>query len=73
MVKVIHKMNPDLARKWTPTADTLPPEGVLVETKIDDGRECRNEGKLRRYDNLWFLPGRFVYVYYEPTHWRTTK
>lgn len=41
---------------WHQTLYELPPEGVAVYTKIDDKRGCRNEGKLYRRGNLWFLP-----------------
>ena len=40
---------------WHQTLYELPPEGVTVYTKIDDERGCRNEGKLYRRGNLWFL------------------
>jgi len=46
------------------------PEGVVVETKIDDANGVRNEGKLKRQGNLWFVPDGSMYVYYRPTHWR---
>lgn len=46
------------------------PEGVVVQTKIDDGRGVRNEGKLLRRGRLWWLPDGTMYVYYTPTHWR---
>lgn len=55
---------------WHQTLYELPPEGVIVETKIDDERGCRNEGKLYRRRNLWFVPDGSMYVYYTPTHWR---
>lgn len=53
---------------WIPVSRELPPEGHLVETKIDDHHGERNVGKLRRQGRLWFAGG--MYVYYEPTHWR---
>lgn len=46
------------------------PEGVPVETKIDDAEGKRNVAVLRRSGRLWFIPGADMYVYYEPTHWR---
>ena len=55
---------------WHQTLYELPPEGVTVCTKIDDERGCRNEGKLYRRGNLWFLSDGSMYVYYTPTHWR---
>lgn len=50
---------------------SIAPEGVAVLTKIDDGRGCRNEAKLKRQGRLWFFPDGSMYVYYEPTHWKT--
>ena len=55
---------------WKETKYELPPEGVVVETKIDDERGCRNETTLKRSKNLWFFPDGSMYVYYIPTHWR---
>ncbi len=53
---------------WIPLSRSLPPEGVEVHTKIDEG--CpRNETTLKRRGNLWFLPDESIYVYYTPTHW----
>lgn len=59
--------------EWTKTSDLLPQEYVIVETKIDDGRGCRNQQYLYRMKNLWFLPNGSMYVYYKPTHWRYIK
>lgn len=55
---------------WISTQDVLPDEGVVVDTKVDDRQGVRNEQKLKRYNNLWFLPDGSMYVYYTPTHWR---
>lgn len=54
------------------TNATLPPEGIMVETKIDDAKGVRNEQRLCRRGRLWFtgLDGNAMYVYYTPTHWR---
>jgi hypothetical protein len=54
--------------KWTRVSDDLPPNGEVVEIKIDDAEGCRNQCYLRRENNLWFSGG--MYVYYAPTHWR---
>ncbi len=54
---------------WKRVADTLPPEGVVVKTKIDDSAGVRNEQNLKRSKNLWFHPDGKMYVYYTPTHW----
>jgi len=48
----------------------LPPEGVLVETKIEDRRGTRCERKLSREGNLWFVEDGSAYVYNLPTHWK---
>lgn len=55
---------------WMKTSNKLPENGVIVETKIDDEHGCRNQGRLYRGNNLWFLPDGSMYVYYTPTHWR---
>lgn len=55
---------------WNLTLVSLPPEGLIVETKIDDEHGCRNKGRLYRRGKLWFLPDGSMYVYYTPTHWR---
>jgi len=56
---------------WIPTATELPPDGIEVETKIDDAEGCRNEQTLVRHGRLWFVDTRkSMYVYYTPTHWR---
>lgn len=54
---------------WTETKLLLPPDGVIVETKLDDAKGVRNEQKLKRRGNLWFFPDGSMYVYYTPTHW----
>lgn len=46
------------------------PEGVEVETKIDNEQGCRNETTLIRKHRLWWFPDMSMYVYYTPTHWR---
>lgn len=56
---------------WIVTTHELPPEGVEVETKIDDSQGCRNDGvRLKRKGRLWFFPDMSMYCYYTPTHWR---
>jgi hypothetical protein len=54
----------------TGDTSTLPPEGVVVETKIDDHRGVRNEQSLVRQGGLMFFPDKSMYCYYWPTHWR---
>lgn len=55
---------------WTKSTDQLPPDGMVVETKIDDKDGVRNETTLKRQGNLWFFSDDSMYVYYWPTHWR---
>jgi len=55
---------------WIPTAVELPPEGVVVDTKIDDANCCRNEQPMKRRGRLWWFADDSMYVYYTPTHWK---
>ena len=55
---------------WIRTDESLPPNDLIVETKVDDKRGQRNVQKLKRLNNLWFFPDGSMYVYYDPTHWR---
>ncbi len=56
--------------KWKRVSNELPPEGVVVKTKIHDVQGTRNEQSLKLGPNgLWFVPDGKMYVYYEPTHW----
>jgi hypothetical protein len=56
--------------KYIPTSESLPEDGKIVMTKIDDANGLRNESTLKRQGNLWFVPDGSMYVYYRPTHWR---
>lgn len=58
---------------WIACHSGLPPDGKLVQTKIDDQWGVRNEQVMERRGRLWFLPNNGMYVYYEPTHWRPIK
>jgi hypothetical protein len=55
-------------KPWLPASTA--PEGVEVDTKIDDGHGLRNETSLVRRGNLWWFPNGGLFVYYTPTHWR---
>lgn len=55
---------------WYRTADMLPEQGEIVDTKVDDWRGCRNEQRLKFSHNLWWIPDGSIYVYYNPTHWK---
>lgn len=59
--------------KWIACKDKLPPQGILVKTKIHDKGGCRNEATLFLRGNLWFIPDSSMYVYYNPTHWSMEK
>lgn len=55
---------------WLSTSMTDAPDGVAVETKIEDRDGVRNIQTLKRRGGLWFTPDGAMYVYYRPTHWR---
>ena len=55
---------------WNDARVIAPPEGLVVDTKIDDGKGVRNKQPLKRRGSLWFFPDGLMYVYYRPTHWR---
>ena len=57
-------------KDWVYCGQSLPAEGVVVDTKIDDEKGLRNEQALYRQGRLWFVPDGSMYVYYEPTHWK---
>jgi hypothetical protein len=52
---------------WKPIGTA--PEGIVVNTRIDDVDGIRNEQALKRRGRLWFFPDGSMYVYYTPTHW----
>ena len=55
-------------RDWQPIEAA--PDGVPVETKIENDRGIRNEQLLVKRGNLWWFVDGSMYVYYRPTHWR---
>jgi hypothetical protein len=57
---------------WIDATVRVPPEGEVVETKIDDDKGVRNETRLVRLGRLWYLEDRSMYIYYNPTHWRAS-
>jgi hypothetical protein len=58
--------------EWIECAKQEPPEGEMLETKIDDERGVRNQQTLLSRGNLWWTGkgADAIYVYYRPTHWR---
>ena len=56
--------------QWTKISTKLPPEGKLVNTKIDDEKGVRNIQKLIRKGRLYWTEDEKMYVYYTPTHWQ---
>lgn len=59
---------------WIRTVDRLPPDNVVVDTKIDDDQNgVRNEQPLQRHHSLWWFESNDMYVYYVPTHWKIRK
>lgn len=57
-------------RAWNQTACSLPPENIVIETKISDCYGERNICDLIRIGNLFYQEDMKMYVYYLPTHWR---
>jgi hypothetical protein len=55
---------------WTSVNNMLPPDNLIVETRIVDASGERNVQYLKRKGNLWWLADGSMYVYYTPTHWR---
>lgn len=55
---------------WIPVNVGLPTNDTVVLTKIEDAKGERNVQRLRRRNNLWFVPDGSMYVYYTPTHWK---
>lgn len=54
---------------WNKLSQIPAPDGVVLNTKIEDSKGCCNEQKLIRKGNLWWFPDMSMYVYYVPTHW----
>lgn len=52
------------------TKDFMPPQHIIVETKVVDEKGERNNAFLIRKGDLWFTEDEKMYVYYVPTHWR---
>lgn len=52
--------------EWISVRDRLPDNGVLVHALLGHRRVVE---KLKRHNNLWFVPDGSMYVYYTPTHW----
>lgn len=50
----------------------MPPDGLHVDTKIDDEKGVRNEQSLYFLNGLWWTGegSDAMYVYYNPTHWK---
>jgi hypothetical protein len=62
-----------MSNKWIEVKKKLPPEGEVVETKIDNHSGVRNVQPLKRLGGLWYFPDDSMYVYYTPTHWRRSE
>lgn len=69
IITSFEKFLTEIAKLWIKVSDELPPEGVLVETKIDDEGGVRNHTLLTRKGNLYYSDNG-TYTYYAPTHWR---
>lgn len=69
IITSFEKFLTEIAKLWIKVSDELPPEGVLVETKIEDESGVRNFTLLTRKGNLYYSDNG-TYTYYAPTHWR---
>lgn len=51
--------------------DQLPIDNISVETKVKNDKGDHKKVVLKKHKHLWFNPETLIYVYYQPTHWRT--
>ena len=58
---------------WNNLQVIQPKDGILVDTKVDDGHGIRNEQPLIKKGNLWWDKEETMQVYYTPTHWKLKK
>ena len=56
---------------WIETANYLPPEDELVETKVDEPPSCYNLIKLKLVNNVWLYENNTPFEGRQPTHWHT--
>lgn len=56
--------------EWINVRDQIPPQNMVVDTKIDDKDGVRNHQLLKLNGKLWYFKDDSMYVYYCPTHWR---
>jgi len=54
--------------KWILIEFVPPPQGVFIQTKIDDKDGARNFQEMKFEKNLWWTDDG-MYVYWRPTHW----
>lgn len=54
---------------WKSIKEYVPPQNVILNTKIHNEQGVRNEQNLILNGKLWFTPDMKMYVYYTPTHW----
>jgi hypothetical protein len=55
---------------WTEVAHQLPPEGILVETKIVEPAAEREQRPLLWHRTIWWTPNYATMAIDAPTHWR---
>jgi hypothetical protein len=58
-----------MSEPWTRCEDELPPEGEVVEAKVDDAQVCRQKAIARR-GRYWYFADGSICLHYAPTHWR---
>lgn len=56
---------------WKEISKETPPKDKVIMTKIDDEHGSRNEQELMWDGKLWWYPDKSMYVYYQPTHWKS--
>lgn len=57
-----------MEREWKLVAETLPPDGEVVETKVNDEPIVN----LLLHRTQWWVPDYSVTAYVIPTHWRAS-
>lgn len=55
---------------WILTEEQRPPEGLIVETKVEDQGFIRKVEPLVLKGGLWWFADGSMVAKYEPTHWR---
>jgi hypothetical protein len=57
-------------KPWIPTKRSLPPDGKVVETKVQSILAGHHFLRLKREGKSWLHPEGINRVNHKPTHWR---